>query len=88
MCVAIYKYSFFDCLCWFATITTQLIKVGQLLPPLCLVQCHRHYISNCDDSFIKHLEVLKAWYCELKLFKFTGSSSLHHLLDCWRLDVQ
>ncbi len=62
-------------------------RVGQLLPPLCLAQCHGHCISNYDDT--KHLEVLKPWYYEPKLLGFKSSSSLvAPLLNRWGLDVQ
>jgi hypothetical protein len=44
---------------------------------------------QCEESFAKHLEVLKAWYCEPKMLGSSESSSIvHPLLDYWQLDIE
>jgi hypothetical protein len=43
----------------------------------------------CEESFSKHLEVLKAWYCEPTILWYGESNFVvHPLLDRWQLDAK
>jgi len=44
---------------------------------------------QCEENFAKHLEFLKAWYCEPTMLGFGESSYVvHPLLDHWQLHVK
>jgi hypothetical protein len=43
---------------------------------------------QCEESFAKHLEVLKVWYESKILWYGESNFVVHLLLDCWQLDVE
>ncbi len=68
---------FFFLLCCFASAATQLIKeLENRLPQFALLDgmgilYALYWLQpNCGESFVKHLDILKTKYCELKVMGF------------------